>query len=483
MTFVELLAALLPMATVFLLLHATRWDRTGDAAPLALFVALSIGLGLAVSSCTFFVSLLLFDGARAGVMVIDGALFAFAAAVAWHRARRRPADAPVPASWRDRVLTAAVLFAALTGAIAFFINTLGDPHGQWDAWMTWNLRARTFVRAGPAWSTLFAAPTVHGDYPLLVPAAVARIWIYGGAENPAVPAVVAAAFATAIVLLLYGGLAALRGRTTGLLGALCLLGTPLFVRSVAWQYADVPLAFCLLAALTLFAVYDRDPACDTSALAWAGFSIGMAAWTKNEGMLFVVCLVAMRAVLALVRRQPVRAAAIAFAVGLLPAAAVVLPFKLALAPSSYLARAPKGQMLTRMADTKRYPTIVRAVGFEGSRGGGALVLSLALYLVLLGRARDQRARRAGVAAGLVVAPVALGYGTIYAVTPADLPWLLNHSLDRLILHLWPSLLLVFFLYAASPSELVAPAPAVVRAQRAVRATAAGRAASAHARPG
>jgi hypothetical protein len=183
MTLLQLLAALLPVVSVFLLLRATLWDRSTEPAPMALLVALAIGIGFAVSSCTFFLSLLLFDGARLGVIAIDLALLLLAAVAAWRRPGRPQARVPHPSSPRDRLLVAAVLAAALTGAIAFFINTLEDPHGQWDAWMTWNLRARALVRAGPAWRTLFAPPTVHGDYPLMVPAAVARIWVYGGAED------------------------------------------------------------------------------------------------------------------------------------------------------------------------------------------------------------------------------------------------------------------------------------------------------------
>src|SRR4029453_17266349 len=87
------------------------------------------------------------------------------------------------------------------------------------------------------------------------------------------------------------------------------------------------------------------------------------------------------------RGEPIRAAAAWFAAGLLPAAAVVLTFKIVLATPSYLGNQPKAQMLTRMADRKNYSVIARAIGFEGSRGVGALLLGLALYLALLGRAR------------------------------------------------------------------------------------------------
>jgi hypothetical protein len=82
-----------------------------------------------------------------------------------------------------------------------------------------------------------------------------------------------------------------------------------------------------------------------------------------------------------------------------------------------------------------------------------LLVALVAYAVLLGRTRDLRAPRAAWSAAFVLCLVALGHAGIYLITPADLVWQLSHSLDRLLLQLWPSALLVFFLSTASPAEL------------------------------
>jgi hypothetical protein len=477
MSLLALIGMLVSVVTAFLLLQATRWDRRGEPAPTALMLALAVGIGLGISSCTFFLALVLFDGARAAVVGMDVLLLGVAGAAAWRRTTSRRGRTAPRFSAYDRVIAAAVLAAALAATVTFFVNTLDDPHGQWDAWTFWNLRARWLSKAGPAWWAAFSH-TVHGDYPLLVPGAVARLWVYAGTQDTAVPAALAAAYSAAVVLLLYGALAGLRGRTQGLLGALCLLGTPLFLRSAAWQYADIPLAFNLLACLALLATRDHDPACGRSALAWAGLAAGLAAWTKNEGMLFVLCVAAARGALALVRRQYALEPIKWFVAGLLPVAAVLLFFKVVLAPPGVFANQRTEQFLARIADSARYPAIARSAGFEGARGGGALLLSLAVYGALLGRTRDPAARRAAQAAALVTGLVALGYGAVYVVSPANLNWLLNHSLDRLVLHLWPSALFTFFLYAATPRELLAPAAAVGRGARPLPAAAAGRAARA-----
>jgi hypothetical protein len=472
-----LLAALLPVTAVGLLLGATPWDRGHAPAPIALGAALAVGLGIGAGSVTFFLALVACNGARAGVLTLDCALILGAVAFWWRSARttrRGQHTPPVPRPARDRALAAAVAVAALAGAAAFAANTLASPHGEWDAWAIWNLRARWLFRAGAAWRGAFGEHAIHGDYPLLLPGAVARLWVYDGADTTLVPAALAAIYALALVLLLYGALAAIRGRTQGLLGALGLLGMPLFLTNAAWQYADIPLAYYLLAALALLAVRDHDPACGPTALAWAGVAAGLAAWTKNEGLLVVLCLVMVRTGSALAGRRWASAPAVWFLGGVLVPAAAVLYFKSALAPPTYeLAGQHSGDILARLADPHRYAAILRATCVELLHAGGVLLIGLGAYAALLGRTRDQPARRAARAAALVLALVALGYGGVYLITPADLAWQLSHSLDRLILQLWPSALFTFFLSAANPAEMDVPAPTPRARRRGINSPADG----------
>lgn len=255
MSVLVLAGAAVPVVATYLLLQPAR--RAG--ASQVCTIALAIGLGLGIASCGFFLALILFDGRRAGVIAID-AMVLLVALMVWRRSGPHAAAPRVPLSASERVLAAAVFVAAAAAGTSFLANALDVPHGRWDAWATWNLRARWLADAGPAWRAAFPKPTIHGDYPLLLPATVARLWVYAGADDPVVPAAVAVAYATALVLLLYAALAALRGRAQALIGALCLLGTPVFLRVVPWQYADVPLAFNLLAVVTLLALYDHDPA-------------------------------------------------------------------------------------------------------------------------------------------------------------------------------------------------------------------------------
>jgi hypothetical protein len=239
----------LPVAATYLLLQPAR--HLGVSHVYAIALALGIGLGLA--SCTFFLALVLFDGTRAAALGMD-VLLLFVALIVWRRAGPPPPPR-TPRSSSERVLAVAVLAAAVAGATSFLANSLDTPHGRWDAWATWNLRARWLADASPVWREAFAKPTIHGDYPLLVPASVARLWVYAGARDTVAPAIIGAAYATALVLLLYAVLASLRGRAQALVGAVWLLGSPVFLRIAPWQYADVPLAFNLLAVLASLALW------------------------------------------------------------------------------------------------------------------------------------------------------------------------------------------------------------------------------------
>ena len=86
----------------------------------------------------------------------------------------------------------------------------------------------------------------------------------------------------------------IRGRSQAMLGGLMLTGTPYFLIHGASQYADVPLGFFFLATLTLFCLQDRFPKHSRGVLVLAWMTAGMAAWTKNEGLLFLLAIVVAR---------------------------------------------------------------------------------------------------------------------------------------------------------------------------------------------
>jgi len=472
---VAALAAALPVAAVLLLLRPPASD---EAVPLsrAIAVSLAIGIGLGLSSYLFFCSLVMFDGTTPAVVALDAGGLLIVAALWWRRrivatpsaarrasspARSQPKKAArshrhVSPSWTatDRALAVAVGFAVITAAAAFTANILIAPHGDWDAWAIWNLRARALFRARPDWSLAFAKHAVHLDYPLLLPGVIARLWIYRGEADAWIPAAVAASYAAALTLLLFGAVAELRGRTAGFVASLCLLGTPVFLRDAPRQYADTPLAFYFLAALTLIALWDRYPERGNSPLVWAGVAAGFAAWTKNEGILVVLCLVVANSAVRLAKRtspatlRPL----LLFALGLLPAAVALAYFKTVWASTNDLVRQPLTDMIPRAIQPLRYGLVLREIGRDSVHSIGALLVGMVVYAVLLGLTADRSARRVGLYPLLTVTLVAAGYGAVYILMTGSVVRYMQLSIDRLVLQLWPSVLFVVFLFLASPSE-------------------------------
>ena len=143
------------------------------------------------------------------------------------------------------------------------------------------LRARMLASPGAlfqrAWSPLLGA--THPEYPLLTSAFIARCWVYGGGATPeSVPLITAVIFFLALCAIAVGGVARMRSEALGIVYGLILASTPALVHETTAQYADVPVACYFLGAVLFTAI--GQPVL-------AGLFAGFAAWTKDEGLLFL----------------------------------------------------------------------------------------------------------------------------------------------------------------------------------------------------
>ena len=358
---------------------------------------------------------------------------------------RKPADAGsagglrLPRTWPELALASVLVQGLVAAAVIGWRTFRAEPFGGWDGWAIWNLHARFLVRAGPAWPALLAEPQLswtHPDYPRLLAAGVARVWSWAGAESPAASALVSGAFALALL----GLLAALLGRLHGFLaasaGALLLLGTPFFVTFAANQHADLPFAGYLLAALGGVLLHEKEPAA-RGWLALAGLFAGLAAWTKNEGLLFAVVGTAAVAGHGWHRAWG-RRAAVEFVVSLGLALLPVVGFKLALAPPGDLGAGSWGTRLLQMGEWARHWTILASLGRDLWQFGDWFVhpLFAMALLPVVWRGRPATPGAAG-PVPLVLGGMLAGYYLVYLTSPHDLAWHLDSSLVRLLLQLWP----------------------------------------------
>ena len=197
-------------------------------------------------------------------------------------------------------------------------------------------------------------------------------------------------------------LGVLRGKTPALLAGTLLLGTASFIALSAALYADVPLSFYILATLALFCLQDRHPE-DLRFTALAGLMAGFAAWSRNEGIVFLLAVLAARAI-ALIRFGEGKLVAPQFLrllLGLAAPLGLVIFFKLRLGGLGDWVAVPASAILYHLSDPARWIVTVEGLVIVLLNFGRFLIpifLALGLYWYLVRFRVDTRDR------------TALGYG-------------------------------------------------------------------------
>ena len=433
----------LPLAAALMLVW--RVAPRGSRLPLLVPV---IGIAVGVASAAGFTLLAAGIHAPTLFLTLDAAIWLTGAGctLALRRsAASNPAGRDVaPRDPPSAVVVGLLLSGALAIAASWFVATSSVyPHGEWDAWAQWNLRARFFFRGfeDGTWRNAFAPVLAwsHPDYPMLLPMSIARLWVYGGSETVLAPIAFSGLMAAGTVAAAALGIAHTRGATRGGLAAAALLACPSLVRYSAAQCADVALGFFLLCAFILWARAEERPG---TPLLWmlAGAAAALAAWTKNEGLAAFGIVAAAVAAERWWSTRSLRDAGWLLA-GAAPVLLVVLAFKLALAPPSYFTSEQSlAQAAASLTDAGRIRLVVSAFGRElWTTGASTIGVLPVLALFVLVRGVDVRASAVAHVAIAAMMLLLVVYAAAYLVTPKDLAWQLRTSLDRLILQVVPTL--------------------------------------------
>lgn len=450
------------------------WRLEESPAAYLLKTFLAIGYGLGAFSVLFVLQRVL--GGKTLWAVDALALTLLLLSFSLLRQRKGPPPSPVVLSpdldfprWLTGFCYVSFGLAACAALYCGVRRAIAYPNGDgWDAFAIWNLHARFLFRGGTAWSDGFNAliPWSHPDYPLLVPAAIAHFWAYLGRESQAIPVVIGLGFTISTTGVLFSALMILRGRNLAMLGCMVLLATPFFVELGTSQYADVPLSFFLLGAIVLV--------CMSGSLAYrgatglmvlAGVACSFAAWTKNEGLLFLFAFVIAKFLVARSRPRPARdeggphgMSLALFVLSAMPVILLVIWFKHFVAPAGDLFGS-EASMLRKLVSYPRYGPISLWFGKQCLRFGHWLwvpgtVLVAALYITLrppaetngAGAEYPRDSQPDAIATGAIALVITLaGYFLIYVITPYDVYWHLRFSLNRLFLQLWPSAIFLCFL--------------------------------------
>ena len=444
---------LLPALVGGLTIHGLWPDRRPAA--LLLKASLGIGLGLGISSILAFVSLLIAPGQRTVlpaslvlVIVLLALILRREGVIGWPR----PSTSALSGvQWG---LMGLGLLAAVFSVLTFANLSGAWPQGAFDSWAIWNRAARFIFRDPGNWQATFSPRLfwlTHADYPLLVPLNVAWGWDEVGYEANQIPGMQSFLFLAGTLVMLFSALCLFRSVGQGSLAAVVLAGIPNLYLTGHGQTADVPLGFFILATCALICAgltLQHDPL-----FGIGGFMAGLAAWTKNEGLLFV--LVSLCALLITAGRQAPAAIRWYFA-GLIVPVTVVLYFKFALAPPGDLFNQPAAVMLQKAVDPTRVWLILRALADQIISFGGAPVgifVPLVVYMLIGGGAHP--AASGARTTALILLFQLIGYCGIYLLTPQDLQRHLFTSLGRLVMQLTPAIIFLIFMITVPPEQIFA----------------------------
>jgi hypothetical protein len=416
--------------------------------------ALAIGIGLGISSLLYFLYILFLIGQHFFIYIELTLLFILVGMyIRKNGFKLRSENFSLNSIQKFIVVIAALIFiTSFVGSLNYLANR---RHGDWDAWMIYNRTARFIYRNGEDWRESFSEKldlAFHADYPLLVPLNIVSGWDTLGAETASIPMIQSILFSVACVAALASVLGLLKSIGQGALGIILLWGAPFFVNEGGRQMADMPLSFFILASVILVVLYylEKRP----FLIILAGFSAGLAAWTKNEGSLFVLTS-SIALMINCFRERSLRSLYL-FAVGLGFPLAATLYFKYFLAPSSEFFRSDIALIALKVFDLSRHKLIVSSFIDEFLQLGiGSLRVFpvILIYWLFFYSRREKNTPVFAYVTTTILLQLA-GYYCVYLISPYDLQWHLDFSIGRLFVHLFPTFLFLVLNTSRTPEEIL-----------------------------
>lgn len=304
MSWIEVLTAVLaPTVSGYIAVSAFSGGSAGFTKKLVL--GFGAGLGL-VSLGLFLVGVLgvpfSFAAAAAALAVLT---LPFLAAGYFLKDRREYAGGgasrplfTLSGRYRDLKAAVLVLMLIVLAFKLFFVmyEGFGRPMVSQDAWWNWSSGAKFFyftkgLLLDPADEHFFGRGyRVFQSYPLLNP--LVQVWyalVYGSFHESLVKAWSPLLF-IGILALLYMTIKKEAGRVAAVILTFALSGAPLITYHSIEAYSDLPLAFFVLGGSVLLWEYMEEGTARSAAL--SGLFFAMAAFTKSEGLIYLLAAIA-----------------------------------------------------------------------------------------------------------------------------------------------------------------------------------------------
>ena len=428
-----------------ILIHLIWPDKGFKSILFKLFLGLGIGLGL--NSLLYFIYLLV-SKRQVGFIVFQILGLVILVSILLFREKTyRVSLRGLNLPERTHIFTLLVTGIMLVlASIIYATVSLGKPQGAWDSWMIYNRAARFIHRGGTQWTDAFSPDLYwyfHADYPPMLSLNIASGWDTLGQETVRVPMVVGGAFLFGSAGLMFAGMNAYKTLGQASLAMIVLFGISDYIDQGSKQVADIPLSFFILATGILIFLYAFKA--QRELLILAGLSAGLAAWTKNEGIVFMlISLVA----LGVAYWNKLKQVFPWYLLGLAIPLSMLIYFKVVLAPPGDLFTDIPSQV-AQISDANRHRELLNQMGIDlMSLLDWKLLL---VYALVLGVEKPGKTYPAYLAILIAILLQLAGYYSIFIISPHLLAWHIS-ALYRLLLQIGP-LIVFFYFCVVRPPEI------------------------------
>ena len=429
---------------------------------------LGAGLGMGITACLFYFWRLVLPAQDKGYLYFEiVVLVVLWLAVIWRGFQSGASEDVKKIEFNSVsvwILFAAIAVMTVIGGLSFIAYQKANPHGAYDAYAIWNLHARMMFRGGESWQSGFSSHLYHADYPLLLPASIARVWYILQEETIRASMVVPVVYVVSTAGLLFSALWIARSALQAALAVVVLTGTAWFVEVASIQYADLPLAYYILATGAPLYLYWRSKGTDRGMLVLGGMAVGMAAWTKNEGVLFFIAVtgISIATIWFTNRIERIKTTLrfmMTYGMGLLLPAVALISFKIGLAPPNDLVSSQNMPwVMQALTDVQRYVDVAQNLSAVISNTWQVwMLVGLSLYMIGVGPDEriDVGAERTGLRVILAVFCVMLvSVVGIYVLSPWTPEVHIRTSAGRLLMQILPLFLLNIFLISGNPGYIL-----------------------------
>ncbi len=211
--------------------------------------------------------------------------------------------------------------------------------------------------------------------------------------------------------------------------------------------------------MVLFSLQDHYPDLSERLLSLAGLTTACAAWTKNEGLLFLVLVIFIRFISRIRRNNglEVLKQLLYFTLGMSPIFLALIYFKVNFAIANDLVNQTNLMKLgDYLFDVNRYGTVLFGICKKILTFNDHIFILSIVYLVLSGIDRSAFLLK-GVKSHLwILVLMLVGYFFSFFISPHNLEWHMGSSLRRLLVQLWPTWVFLCFYCARGPERGLAP---------------------------